>query len=425
MRPVLIALLALCACAAPAAAQTTGPTGPAVPGPTPPGAGTVGSADVGQSVATVKGSVDPNNGETQVQFQYGTSTSYGLTTPTQTLPAGDGATDVQAALSRLTIATTYHYRVVATNAAGVTRGGDKTFKTASAPSKPAVASVAAKDIAFDAATLQARVDANRQETSYVFEYGTSSTRFGATTAPVSVGAGDSGVPVAVRVGGLASNQKYYFRLKATNASGTTTGGTRSFTTAKVALGLAASVSPSIVRYSRTLTVMGTVTGTDKRGVPVQLQRRNFPFDAGFTPSGNQQLTDGNGVVRFLVPPFTLASQFRLVAPSRGNLTSNVATVQVRALVRLRIKRLRGGRLRLSGTVAPANARGLVSIQRRGSTGRYAAVKRVALRQTKGVGRFTAVVRTRKEPSIYRAATRLTGGALVDGRSPIIRVRGGR
>lgn len=77
--------------------------------------------------------VNPNGGETRVQFQYGTTASYGLTSATQTLPAGAITADVQRWLERLTPATTYHYRVVATNDAGVARGADRTFRTASPP----------------------------------------------------------------------------------------------------------------------------------------------------------------------------------------------------------------------------------------------------------------------------------------------------
>ena len=422
MRPVLLALLALTLSApAGATAQTTGPTGPA--NPLPPTATTEASAGVSQTAATVRARVNPNGGETRVQFQYGTTTSYGLTSATQTLPAGATAVDVQARLERLTPATAYHYRVVATNDAGVARGADRTFRTASPPRSPGVATDVAKDVTVDAATLQARVDPNRQAASYVFEYGTS-TRYGAATAPAGAGAGDSGLRVAARVGGLRPDTTYHFRIRATNPSGSTAGSDRTFRTGKVPLGLSATASSSTVRYTRTLTLTGTVTGTDRRGVPITLERRSFPFDAGFHAFGSQLLTDSAGVVRFLVPPFTLTSQFRLVAPSRGGLTSNVATVRVRPLVKLRARRLRGGRVRLFGTVAPVSAAGRVSIQRRGANGRYAAVRRVRLRHSEGVGRFSAILRTRSQRTTYRAATRLTGGALIDGRSPIIRLRGG-
>ena len=423
MRLAPLALLALTLAApAGAVAQTTGPTGPA--SPLPPTATTEASADVSQSAATVRARVGPSGGETRVQFQYGTTTSYGLTSATQTLPAGVTAVDVEARLARLTSATTYHYRVVATNAAGVARGADRTLRTASPPSRPGVATDAAKDVSVDAATLQARVDPNRQEATYLFEYGTS-TRYGAATPAAAAGAGDAGVRVATRVGGLRPDTTYHFRIRATNPSGSTTGSDRTFRTGKVPLGLSATVSPPTVRYTRSLTVTGAVSGTDRRGVPITLERRSFPFDTGFRTFGNPLLTDGEGIVRFLVPPFTLSSEFRLVAPSRGGLTSNVVTAQVRALVELRTRRLRGGRVRLFGTVSPANAAGRVSIQRRGANGRYAAVRRVRLRRSKGAGRFSAVLRARSRRTTYRAATRLTGGALVNGRSPIIRLRGRR
>lgn len=423
MRTALIVLAAL-VLAAPAAAQTTGPTGPTTGNPSPPTASTEASGDVTLTAATVRGQVTPNGAETRVQFQYGTSTNYGLTTATQALAAGTTAVDVQARLERLTASTTYHYRVVATNDAGVTRGADRTFRTGSNPSRPGVASEPAKDVATDAATLAARIDPNRQATSYVFEYGTS-TRYGNRTATAGAGTGDSGVRVEARISALRANTTYNFRVRATNASGTTVGSNRSFRTAKLPLGLSASASPQTVRYTRTLTVTGTVTGSDNRGVPIRLERRNFPFVAGFVAFGNQQLTDGSGIVRFSVPPFTLASQFRLVAPTRGALTSNVATVQVRAYVRLRARRISGGRVRLSGTVAPANASGRVSIQRRTATGRYALVRRVTLRRTRGVGRFSVTLRARAQTTTYRAATRLGGDALTDGRSATLRLRGRR
>ena len=74
--------------------------------PLPPAASSEASSDITLTAATVRGRVSANGGETRVQFEYGTSTSYGLTTSTQTLPAGASAVDVQARLERLTPATT-------------------------------------------------------------------------------------------------------------------------------------------------------------------------------------------------------------------------------------------------------------------------------------------------------------------------------
>jgi CSLREA domain-containing protein len=72
-----------------------------------------------------------------VQFQYGTSTNYGLNSPTTTVPAGASGTAVSASLTGLAANTTYHYRLVVANRDGVSLGADRTFSTA-ALSKPKV-----------------------------------------------------------------------------------------------------------------------------------------------------------------------------------------------------------------------------------------------------------------------------------------------
>ncbi|MBV9801973.1 MAG: fibronectin type III domain-containing protein, partial [Solirubrobacterales bacterium] len=91
---------------------------------------TSGSAsDIGQSSATLSGTVNPNGQSATYYFQYGTSTAYG----TQTSPAGAGSgstpVGVHQAIFGLTPNTTYHYRLVASSSAGTTDGADQTFTT--------------------------------------------------------------------------------------------------------------------------------------------------------------------------------------------------------------------------------------------------------------------------------------------------------
>ena len=95
---------------------------------TPPAATTGGAADVAQQTARLTGAVDPNGAETSYQFQYGTTTAYGATTPLVTVQ-GDGRRTVTADLANLAPATTYHYRLIARNAKGLTKGADRNFKT--------------------------------------------------------------------------------------------------------------------------------------------------------------------------------------------------------------------------------------------------------------------------------------------------------
>src|SRR6266516_3449893 len=85
--------------------------------------------------ATLNGSVDPHGLTTTVHFQYGTTTSYGLTTAPQS-KSGNTYQNVAASISGLTASTTYHFRIVATNSSGTTYGADRTFTTLSATGPP-------------------------------------------------------------------------------------------------------------------------------------------------------------------------------------------------------------------------------------------------------------------------------------------------
>lgn len=89
-----------------------------------------GSAEApGSTTVTLTASIDPEGAATTWQFQYGTTAAYGSTTVTENVVAGKSAVSVTAALTKLTPDSTYHYRVVATNASGTTDGEDVTFTT--------------------------------------------------------------------------------------------------------------------------------------------------------------------------------------------------------------------------------------------------------------------------------------------------------
>jgi hypothetical protein len=83
------------------------------------------------TAAVVGGSVNPNGATVGTcAFEYGPTTSYGLTAPCVPSPgSGTSPVPVSAHLSGLTPTTAYHYRVSATNAFGTGRGVGKTFKT--------------------------------------------------------------------------------------------------------------------------------------------------------------------------------------------------------------------------------------------------------------------------------------------------------
>jgi len=84
------------------------------------------------TAVTVTGSVDPRGRSTSWYVEYGTTTAYG--SKTQSNNAGSGAAPVAVSqlISSLTPSTAYHYRLVASNNAGTSRGADATFTTPAA-----------------------------------------------------------------------------------------------------------------------------------------------------------------------------------------------------------------------------------------------------------------------------------------------------
>ena len=100
---------------------------------TKPSVTTGAVADLAAQSATLLGRVDPNGARTTYHFQYGPSTRYGAATPPGVATASAGTINVTAPLAGLAPSTTYHYRLVATNRNGTTRGADRTFKTRRQP----------------------------------------------------------------------------------------------------------------------------------------------------------------------------------------------------------------------------------------------------------------------------------------------------
>jgi hypothetical protein len=193
----------------------------------PPSATTGEANPVGQTTATLNGSVDPDGQATTYHFDYGTTSGYGSSTSDSSAGSGSGAQPVSAAIAGLTPSTTYHFRVVATNRFGTAYGADQTFTAGKSP--PGASTGSATSISQTAATLNGAVDPHGQSASYHFDYGTTSS-YGTSTPGSSAGSGTASQPVSADITGLTPGATYHFRIVATNASGTTYGSDQTFTT---------------------------------------------------------------------------------------------------------------------------------------------------------------------------------------------------
>src|SRR5580765_357565 len=191
-----------------------------------PGVVTGAATNVTPTSATLNGTVDPNGRSTTYFFEYGTGTSYGSKTPVKSAGSGMSSSNVSTAVSGLVRGKRYHFRLVVTSDAGVSRGADQTFSTFGAPT---VATGAANSIAPTSARLTGTVTPNGQATSWFFEYGTTSSH-GSKTAARSAGSGTSAVHVSASLTRLKPGTTYHYRLVATNGSGTRPGSDQTFTT---------------------------------------------------------------------------------------------------------------------------------------------------------------------------------------------------
>ena len=200
-------------------------------GPQKPAVVTGNPSGIGQTTATVNGTVNPDGQSTTYHFEYGTTTAYGAQAPIPdgNAGAGGGVLSESAPLSGLSPNTTYHYRLVATNATGTTQGLDQTFTTAAAPVAPTVVTAAASGIDDTDATLNGSVNPQGEDTTYHFEYGTT-TGYGQSTATQNIAASNATSSVSASLSGLTPGTTYHYRLVAANTNGTTNGGDMTFTT---------------------------------------------------------------------------------------------------------------------------------------------------------------------------------------------------
>jgi hypothetical protein len=94
-----------------------------------PSVGTPQSSQIAATEARLTANVNPEFEPTTYHFEYGTTTAYGNVTPE--LSAGNGGSDrsFTTLIEGLSPATTYHWRIVATNPLGSASSADQTFTT--------------------------------------------------------------------------------------------------------------------------------------------------------------------------------------------------------------------------------------------------------------------------------------------------------
>lgn len=91
------------------------------------------ATDISYFGATLNGEINPGGLSTTYHFEYGPTSAYGSSVPISAKSVGSGAERVSVSeeIAGLKDQTTYHYRLVGSNALGTVHGPDKIFKTSS------------------------------------------------------------------------------------------------------------------------------------------------------------------------------------------------------------------------------------------------------------------------------------------------------
>jgi hypothetical protein len=352
--------------------------------------------------ATLNGTVDAPS---DVYFEYGTTTAYGLRTATE--PATSA---VDARVEGLTVDTLYHFRIVDTNGTVDTAddvpGQDVTFRTAG---PPAVSNQLSSNVTSTQATVSATIDTKGLRTSYRIQWGTS-TGYGRFT---TVETADSGTATAnVTLTGLQPNRTYHWRTRASNAAGTTLGSDRTFRTAPLPTGVTLSLSRGTVRWGDGVRLGGRVTGSGVSGLTVTLEQQRVGIDPDFSAVETAR-TGRDGGYLFTIPRLWSATRYRVVTQTQTVATSPVVTARTRVRASIRARHFARRRARIQGSVLPA-VEGTVTLQLR-QRGRWRRVRTVDLAPgaTSSRYRFT-VKRVKRVSRRFRVMARPTGGTHVRG-----------
>jgi hypothetical protein len=218
---------------------------------------------VGVFEATVEAKVHPENDTTTCVVEYGETTAYGAEATCEPASlSGHGGQLVSASPKGLAASTTYHYRVVAENAAGKSKPSEGTGEFTTAPAL--AAGLEAESVSLESGsgatrevTFEARVNPELQPTtSCAFQYVTEETfkKTGFTGTPPAVpceessqqiGDGSTYVPVKAKVADLQAGAAYHYRLVVKNETGTTEGKDQVFGPPTAVTGAVLSEAPGI------------------------------------------------------------------------------------------------------------------------------------------------------------------------------------
>jgi hypothetical protein len=230
------------------------------------------------TTATLTGELNP--GVTAKDGYYFSYDNNGSCEPAFTTPPGTETTETKRLVSTpvtgLVGGTEYTFCVIATNSAGeATAGGPVSFKTPAAKPVVEAGSEKAGGIGSRTVMFEANVNPENQETTVVFEYAAEeSVLLAGEGVKVPAAAGLPAVGENQAVGELAEGlqpaQSYFFRVAATNATGTTHTSPVAFTT--LAVPLVEETEPEALEITAHTALIANITVNPEMEEPLEEPR---------------------------------------------------------------------------------------------------------------------------------------------------------
>jgi hypothetical protein len=200
---------------------------------TAPIAITLPATAISSTNATLNGTVNAGDANASYYFEWGLTTNYGNSTPTNLLTTNlTTAQPVSATIDALSPGTTYHFQLVAFNGSGYSFGGDSTAVTVA--EAPVVTTLPASGITTSSAILNASVDPDSSITQVYFQWG-NSTNLTNVTTPITLTSNLTATqPVSWTIDNLELGSTYWFQAVAVSSGGTADGTVLVFSTLAVA-----------------------------------------------------------------------------------------------------------------------------------------------------------------------------------------------
>jgi len=307
----------------------------------------------------------------------------------------------------------------------------------SKPSGPRVTTGGARHVLGTSAQLTGEVEPGGVDTSYYFQWGTT-TAYGAVTSVVHLGPGPKTGSPKVKVGqeirGLTEGTEYHYRIVATytGAKGPASviGHDRRFIARPTPLKFEMPKSLKQVVDSAFL-LTGTLRGLGSQHHAIALQATTYPYKEPFTTIATPSTTDANGRFFFRIAHFTTSTEFRVITLDPRPVYSRTVTVHAEVRVVLHVRKSSQlGLVRLYGTVSPAAVGAQVLIQlsktvkhprteNSPTTTFGTQFSTVVKRGTRSYSRFSAIVKVLRSGN-YRVLVKVrAGGPLDSGTSPTV------